>query len=252
MAINSNTAVNTGVSQSLLDNVNTRSGQTSTTQDAKSQFLTLLTTQLRNQDPTNPMDNAQMTSQLAQLNQVDGINQLNATMQKLLDSFTSRTTVDATAMIGKVVLVPGNTTTLYGGRADAGFVLTSPADSVDIKVYDAGGREVQTLSLGKQDAGQHAFVWDGTTSNGTPAADGEYSFKITALQGGNKVENKALQYGLVSSVVKDAVGSTQLDLGKLGRVGMTDVYGILSPSTTATSGSGSASAAPSSSDTSGS
>lgn len=253
MATTSSTSGSTGtISDALMSAVNTRKTTTNSTDASKQQFLKLLTTQLTNQDPSNPMDNASMTSQMAMLNQVDSLNQMNATMSKMLDAFTNNSTVNAIGMIGKVVQVPGNNTVLYQGRADAGFTLDSAADSVNINIYDSNGALVQTVGLGKQDAGQHSFTWDGSKKdavkdadgNYIKATDGAYTFKVVATQGSTneKVNATALQYGQVTSVMKDATTSTtKLQVGTYGQYAMTDVYNILAPTSSASSSSSSSS-----------
>ncbi len=90
----------------------------------QNRFLKLLTTQLKNQDPLNPMDNAQMTSQLAQMSTVSGIEKLNTTLGKMLDIYDSGQSMQAAGLIGKHVLVPGNTLPLAGGQALGGAMLT--------------------------------------------------------------------------------------------------------------------------------
>ena len=94
---------------------NTGSNEVNTAEDAQSRFLKLLVTQLKNQDPLNPLDNAQMTSQLAQMSTVSGIEKLNSTLSGLVDSLGNSQTMQASAMIGKKVLVPGNKMLLNAG-----------------------------------------------------------------------------------------------------------------------------------------
>ena len=96
---------------------NTGSNEVNTAEDAQNRFLKLLVTQLKNQDPLNPLDNAQMTSQLAQMSTVSGIEKLNSTLSGLVDSLGNSQTMQASAMIGKKVLVPGNKMLLAGGMA---------------------------------------------------------------------------------------------------------------------------------------
>ena len=132
-----------------LNAANSSVGKTTTSATSsagiQNQFLTMLTAQLQNQDPTNPMDNAQITSQMAQLSTVDGVNQMSSTLQALTDSMQ---TSSAASLIGHGVLVPGSSLNLSGSQATGGITLTQPADSVSVTVKNSSGAVVQTLQLG--------------------------------------------------------------------------------------------------------
>lgn len=199
---------------------------TSTVSDAQNRFLKLLTTQLKNQDPLNPLDNAQMTSQMAQISTVDGIERLNATLQKLINNSADSQAMQAAALVGHGVLVPGSGVDLAQGSAYAGVELASAADRVTVTIKDANGLVVRTLELGDLSAGSHAFHWDGTANSGAAAADGAYTFSVAAVQGTNKVDTTALSVGLVSSVERTATGLT-LNVGQTGSFAMSDVRQIL-------------------------
>ncbi len=113
---------------------------TSTAADTQDRFLKLLVTQMQNQDPLNPMDNAQVTSQMAQLSTVTGIDKLNVTLQALSDSMASNQSVQAaTTMIGHGVLVPGSGVDLSGGTGLGGIDLAQSANEVDIAIHDQAG-----------------------------------------------------------------------------------------------------------------
>jgi flagellar basal-body rod modification protein FlgD len=200
--------------------------KTSTSQEAQDRFLKLLVTQLKNQDPLNPMDNAQMTSQLAQINTVNGIDKLNTTLSTLVDSFSNSQSIQSAGMIGKSVLVTGSQLALAGGQAVAGVKLDSAADQVTVDILDASGKVLQTANLGARDAGNFNFAWDGKTDAGATAPDGAYKFAVTATQGGAKVSAETLQVGMVSALVRSNSGFL-LDLGALGTVDFKNVQQIL-------------------------
>ncbi len=199
---------------------------TSATEDSQNRFLKLLTTQLKNQDPLNPMDNAQMTSQLAQMSTVSGIEKLNTTLNSLVDSVGNSQSMQAAAMIGKSVLVPGSQISLLKGESFGGVTLDRAVDQVTLNILDSSGKVMQSQNLGAREAGNFNFAWDGMTDAGTTAADGTYKFSVTALQGGNKVEADALQIGTVSALVRSGNGFL-LDLGTLGTVDFKNVQQIL-------------------------
>jgi flagellar basal-body rod modification protein FlgD len=199
---------------------------TSSAEDTQNQFLTLLVAQLKNQDPLNPVDNAEMTSELAQMSTVSGIEKLNTTLNSLVDSLGDTQAMQASEMIGKTVLVPGSNLTLSSGKAYGGVELSGDADQVTVSILNSSGKVVQTEDLGAQKAGNVTFSWDGATASGTTATDGAYTFKVTAVQGTSTVTAKALQYGTVSALSRTASGF-QLDLGSLGKVAFDDVQQVL-------------------------
>jgi len=233
------TAVSSTSSNNIYDEINAANGvgssTTSATQETQDRFLKLLVTQLQNQDPLNPMDNAQMTTQLAQISTVTGIDKLNTTLSSMIDSVASSQNVQSADMIGKSVLVAGSklvlassTTTdgVKSSMAVGGVTLASAADSVSLTIKDSNGNVVAVQDLGAQKAGTFNFSWDGKTDANTTAADGTYTISVSALQGGNKVEASTMQFGTVSALVRS--GSTfLLDLGSLGRVALADVQQII-------------------------
>ena len=205
------------------------SGATTTTkkvEDPQDRFLKLLTTQLKNQDPLNPMDNAEMTSQLAQMSTVSGIEKLNTTLNSLVDSIGNSQAMQAAEMIGKNVLVAGSTLSWSDGVAYGGVNLASAADEVTVSILNSAGTVVQTQTLGSHEAGSFTFSWDGKTDAGATAPEGVYKFKVEASQGGSAVTVDALQIGTVSALVRSSDGFL-LDLGSLGSVDFDSVYQVL-------------------------
>lgn len=205
----------------------TKTSATSST-ETEDRFLKLLVTQLKNQDPLNPLDNAQMTSQMAQISTVNGIEKLNATLQAMMNSTSQSQTMQAATLLGKGVLVPGSGIAMKAadGAAIAGFSLAAPADSATITINDANGITVRTISLGGMEAGTHPFQWDGKASNGAAVADGSYTFNVAAKRGSDNVDATALQFGMVTSIMNNIQG-VSLSVGTLGNFKMTDVMEIL-------------------------
>ena len=194
--------------------------------NSQDRFLKLLVTQLKNQDPLNPMDNAQMTSQLAQISTVDGIEKLNQTLQMILNGNNENQALQAAALVGHGVLVPGSGLALAGGMAVGGIELAEPADRVTVVIKDASGLAVKTLELGGMEAGSRAFAWDGVADSGTPAAEGAYTIAVSAQRGDAKVGATTLEMGVVSSVARTSQG-VSLNVGALGTFNMSAVREIL-------------------------
>jgi flagellar basal-body rod modification protein FlgD len=193
-------------------------------------FMTLLVTQLKNQDPMNPLDNAQITSQLAQLSTVTGVNKLNTTLESLKASYQSSEALQATNMIGHGVLVEGDFIELTGGKSVLGVDLASAADSVQVIITDPStGKDVQTIALGAQAAGTVPLAWDGVPDGATGALkDGKYSFRVVAMKGGEQLQDaKTLSFDSVASVTTSAKDGVKLNLPTKGVVSMADIRQIL-------------------------
>ena len=193
---------------------------------AQDRFLKLLVTQLKNQDPLNPMDNAEITTQMAQISTVSGIDKLNTTLQSMAASFSADQSLQATAMIGRNVLVPGSSLQLQDGAALGGLSLPQAADKVVVSISDGSGLLVRKLDLGAQPAGVLGYQWDGKTDGGADAQPGAYSFSVEAIQGGNKVDAIALSRGLVGGVTQGKDGVT-LKLNGMGSVALPEVKQVM-------------------------
>ncbi|MCL2523683.1 MAG: flagellar hook assembly protein FlgD [Betaproteobacteria bacterium] len=204
---------------------NTPSG--STAAEVETRFLTLLMAQMRNQDPLNPLDNAQVTTQMAQLSTVTGIEHLNASLGQLLTGYNEALAMQSANLIGKNVMIAGNGLPMVDGQSVGGVWLAGPADSVQLTIRDASGKVVQVEDLGRRDAGGNFyFVWDGTDAEDNLLPNGQYSFSIAASYGGQKVDGAPMQIGMVSAVTRGKDGFL-LELGSLGTVAFQDVQQIL-------------------------
>ena len=202
-------------------------GKTGSVMDeAENRFMRLLVTQIKNQDPLNPMDNAQMTSQLAQINTVNGIEKLNASINKMVEYFQGGQAMEAAGMIGKHVLVPGSAMQLTAAGGIGGFELKAPADEVKVTIKDSNGLVMRTLQLGEAEAGTGNFFWDGKTDGGVAAVPGNYSFLIEATRGKDGVGSEALTVGTVNAVTKSSNGF-ELDLGEMGGFKFEEIKQIL-------------------------
>lgn len=154
---------------------------TTATDDPGSQdrFLKLLITQIQNQDPLKPMDNAQVTSQIAQINTVTGIEKLNTTVQGLSGQFSQLQALQSASLVGRDVVVPGNVLDIDGGVGQGGFELSGAADAVKVEVLSPSGAVIDTFALGALGSGSHSFNWPA----GTATNDSALRFKVTATSG---------------------------------------------------------------------
>ncbi len=214
------------VANDVLAAVNGGSRNQSVGKSEQDKFMTLLVTQMKNQDPLNPLDNAQMTSQLAQLSTLTGIEKLNATMESFVSGFHSSQSLQAASLIGRAVLVPGAETSLVKGQAVFGVELDEAADKVTVNIKDATGKLVHTMDLGAQDAGVIPLAWDGKTADDVTLEDGRYKIEVVATRGSDIKEGTALTFGEVLSVSLGPQG-VKLNLLGAGEASMADVRQIL-------------------------
>lgn len=189
-------------------------------------FMSLLVAQLKNQDPMEPMDNAQVTSQMAQLNTVTGINNLNTSVTSMSSAFTASQTVGATSMLGRTILTEGNTMQLADGKALGSMELNQSADSVQVNVLDKQAKVLRTLDMGAQAKGTHQFEWDGKDSSGSAVAAGSYTFEIVASAAGQKADVTALTVSQVQGLRNTGSSGTKLLTNTGAEVSVTDIKQI--------------------------
>ncbi|NVO06087.1 MAG: flagellar hook assembly protein FlgD [Rhodoferax sp.] len=181
---------------------------TTSAQDQSDRFLKLLVAQLSNQDPMNPMDNSQMTSQIAQINTVSGIQQLNDTVKSMSAQYTSMQVMQGAAMIGHQVVASGSTLSINAGVGTAAVSLDADASDVTLQVLSPSGQIINQSSLGAMTAGTHNLQWDASkyTGSGTP------TFNVVAKNGSTTVTATPLVRDSIASVGTDSSGAMSLTL----------------------------------------
>ena len=187
-----------------------------TAKEASERFLKLLVTQLQNQDPMNPVDNAQMTSQMAQISTVSGIEKLNSTVEGLTGQFVQMQAMQGASLVGKDVILKGDKLSASGAGGGVGGVyqVDGAAKSVKAEILSPAGQVVDTLNLGAQAAGRHDFVWPGGSAVSESAG---YRFRITAASGSTPVGSSTLMRDKVDAVNTNGAALT-LELLRNGRV----------------------------------
>ncbi len=186
-------------------------------------FLKLLVTQLQNQDPLNPMDNAELTSQMAQINTVTGLQTVNTSIQALNTQFVQMQALQGASLIGRDVTVDGNRLAIDdSGQAQAGLALGGPADKVQVDILNGAGQVVDTMQLGTLESGRHGFAWDASRHPDAAA----YTFRVTATLGAAKVESTPLMLDRVTSVALDGSSGLMLTLARSGNVAYGDVHAL--------------------------
>lgn len=178
-------------------------------------FLALLTTQLQNQDPLDPLDSSQFTEQLVQFSSVEQAINANKKLDQLVQLQTSNQLNGAVAYIGQTVEVVANQLLLKDGVGRISYGLDGNAAQTIVNIVDQAGRTVRTVN-GETAAGRHEFEWDGRATNGAPVPDGVYNFTVTAVDADDKtVETVTASIGRVTGVetVDDVL---TLNIGALG------------------------------------
>ena len=234
IAVNMNDPTNSGVKSA-----SGATGSTSLTgnnaADLQGSFLTLLVAQLKNQDPTNPMQNNELTTQLAQISTVSGIEKLNTTLGSVSGQIDNSQSLQAANLIGHGVMIPG--TTILAGTSTTegsstttttpfGVELQQPADKVTATITNKDGVVVRTIDIGELKAGVHTFTWDGSLTDGTTAPNGSYKVAISASNGATQLVAQPLQFALVQGVTRGSDGN-KLDLGTSGTTTLDEVRQII-------------------------
>ncbi len=192
-------------------------------------FLKLMTTQLTNQDPFKPMENGEFLGQIAQFASVRGLETLNESFASLKDSLYSNQAFQASTLVGRSVLIPGNVGMLTAERGTlvGATELPAPVDDLKVHITDAVGQTVRTLSLGAQRAGTVDFVWDGKAENGQLMPPGFYGVQAAGKVAGQAVGADTMVEAHVASVsLGGSSGSVSLNLAGLGARDFRDVREI--------------------------
>jgi flagellar basal-body rod modification protein FlgD len=204
---------------------NTPSGASDTLNQAD--FLQLMTTQLQNQDPFNPVDDTQMIAQMAQFSSVEGISEMNTTLSSIASKLGATSTSDAMSYVGKTVLTPGNEALARTSGGIAGAVqLAGDASDVTVQISDQNGNVLKNIDLGAQSQGTVSYDWDGTTDAGAAAPGGPYKVSVSANQNGLSVGSQSLVWAPVESVSMPSSGDPVLSVTGVGQVDLSDVYGV--------------------------
>src|SRR5690242_2559728 len=208
IAVNSNTAASAAGSAL---------GQTKTLSQAD--FLSLLIQQMRNQDPTQPMDSSQMVSQLAQINQVSATQNLQTSFDALAQSMQGNQLLQASSMVGRDVTVPSAVGRLQGGSLDGAVNVPDGGGHTLVQIQDGAGNVVRTIDLGTQTAGLADFHWDGTGDDGQPLPPGTYG--LAAQTGSTAVATYVS--GKVAGVGMTGADGAYLDVDGFGGVLLSQV-----------------------------
>ncbi len=187
-------------------------------------FLTLLTSQLKNQDPTSPMDTNTFTQQLVEYSQVEQQIATNTNLKSLITQGSTQIGAYATSYLGKAVSVTNGNASLTNGAATWTYSLATAASSNTLTVTDANGKVVYSNN-GEVTAGNHQFNWNGQDNNGNQLADGTYTLAVIAkASDGSAVTSQVASAGVVSEIDMTS-GTPQLMIGGM-KIGLGDIANV--------------------------
>jgi len=224
MAINSISSLRT-VDDYMAEQMEAENERTSTL--GQSDFLKLMTTQLMNQDPLQPMENGEFLAQMAQFSTVSGITEMNTSVQNLSESYRSQQLMQASGLINKSALVEGNFAELKADKGLSGaMVLDKATDGTKVVVKNLQGEEVYSEELGIKFKGIHEFKWDGVTTGGYTAPEGTYLVEVMALDNGEVYTPTTLVYANVNAISSGPAGELLLEVAGVGNLPFNDVYRV--------------------------
>ena len=190
-------------------------------------FMNLLITELTHQDPTKPMDNTQLATQISQFATVSGIDDLNTSFNDFSSNMMAQQSIQASSMVGHEVMIESYLGSLpSGGSLNGAVYLPSAAANVKVQISDKTGALVREISLGQVEEGMAQFSWDGFTDSGDYADPGQYTLTATASIDGEEQGLATMVYANVDSVSIGSTSGTLVNLEGLGLVSMSDILEI--------------------------
>ncbi len=172
----------------------------------KDDFLKLLVAQLENQNPLDPLDNAEFTAQLAQFSSLEQLFDMNKNMEGLQSLQSSLNETQALNFLGREVVATGNSFVYQGGEKEMNFSVNASAEEVYLGIYDSADDLVRNEPLGALSGGEHVWLWDGRDGKGNAMPDGRYSFDLAASGENGPVKTETFIAGRVDGVSYGAAG----------------------------------------------
>jgi len=193
----------------------------------KNEFMELMIAQMENQNPLEPQDNGEFISQLAEFSSLEEMQKLTGTVDNFATQYQSTQALQASAMVGRTVLVPGTESPLSPDGTISGIIeLPESTGSLVVNIFNGSGELVNNFNMGQQAAGTVPFVWDGTNSDGEYMPFDEYTFKVEASQSGEMKQMSTLLSANVNSVSIGQSGEITLNLSGMGSIPLENVREI--------------------------
>ena len=216
------------ISSDILSLINSPKQEQKSRELGQEDFINLMITQLRNQDPFEPLQSGEFIGQLAQFGTVSGISELKDTVDNLASSLISNQTLEAANLIGKSALIPSDSLSIeQEGSASGAISVNAPSNNVTVNIFDASGNLVQTLPLGVVNSGIQDFEWDGIDASGNRVDDGLYFFSAVGNQGETNVAFDTFSYKEIQSIsIGDSASSIRLNVSDGSELKFSDLLKI--------------------------
>ncbi len=217
------------ISSDILSLINSPQQQDDSSNElGQEDFINLMVTQLRNQDPFEPLQSGEFIGQLAQFGTVSGISELQNSVSDLASSLISNQTLQATNLIGKNALVPSDSLGLKDGESIKGAISTdAPANNVTVSIFDSAGNLVQSLPIGVVNEGLKEFEWDGTDASGDQAPEGNYFLSVVGAQGEDNIALETFAYKRIESIsLGENTNSIRLNVENGGELKISEILKI--------------------------
>jgi len=193
----------------------------------KNEFMKLMIAQMENQNPLDPQDNGAFISQLAEFSSLEEMQKISGSVNNFSTQFQSSQALQASAMVGRTVLVPATTSPLSNAGTISGIVdLEKSTSSLNISIYNGSGELVNQFDLGQQPAGTVPFIWDGTNTKGEQMPFDDYTIKAQSSQSGSTEQATTLLSANVNSVSIAQGGGISLNLSGMGSIPLEQVREI--------------------------
>ena len=200
------------------------------TEMGQNEFLTLFTTQLKNQDPLDPVKNEAFVAQLAQFSQLEATTAMKTSMNSLVTSMSNDRMLGAASLMGKQVAVPDGPVQVTDTTVSQGSInLPTGADGIQLQVFNDKGVLVRTQIIGAQPVGDYTLSWDGMTDGGQAAANGTYRYVATVNSKGTMSKPTVNTYATVTGVSSAGTsdGAMLLEVAGGKTVNLSDVKRIV-------------------------
>ena len=217
----------TGVNNSLINDLSIANRPAEEAPSDKDVFMQLMLAQLKNQNPLEPQDGTEFLSQIAQFSTVEGVGNLNTTVTELSESLMSSSALQASTLVGKRVLISGDSGEHHVGSPLSGTIESEvPLDNVVMNIYSPSGALVAREPLGQLSQGSTPFSWQGTDEAGVPYPGGQYRVTVSGFNGGENVALETRVWNVVDSVQMSRDQGVLLNIGDSSSVTMSDVTAV--------------------------
>lgn len=193
----------------------------------QNEFMELMIAQMENQSPLDPQDNGEFISQLAEFSSLEEMQKLSSQVESFATQYQSSQALQASAMVGRTVLVPGTSAPMSSDGTISGIVdLEASTGSLKVSIFNGSGELVNQVDMGQQLAGSVPFSWDGTNSKGEEMPYDNYTIKAESISDGDASQITTLLSANVSSVSIGTGGAISLNLAGMGAIPLEEVREI--------------------------